>query len=102
MAFFKDLGKKIGTAAEAAADKAKEVADVSRLNSKISGEEKLINASFLEIGKTIFELHKDDPQSPVADLIAKITTSQKTIEDLKQQIEEVKNPKEENQTENPE
>jgi uncharacterized small protein (DUF1192 family) len=96
MAFFNDLGKKIGTAAGAAADKAKEVAEVTKLNSRISSEEKQIEKLYTEIGKAIFELQKDDSASPVAELCTKITTLQKNIEELKQQIEDVKNPKEQN------
>ncbi len=64
MAFFNDLGKKIGTAAQGAAEKAKELAEIAKLNSEISSLEKSITLSYTEIGKTYFESQKNDPQSP--------------------------------------
>ncbi|MGD9677012.1 MAG: hypothetical protein AB7V16_01445 [Vulcanibacillus sp.] len=99
MAFFKDLGKKIGSAAEATANKAKEVADVTRLNSKINDEEKLIMKLYNEIGEKTFEQEKDNDESPLADLFIKVKSSQIKIQEYKQDIEEAKNPKEEHQDE---
>ena len=91
MAFLNNLGKKIGSAAEATASKAKEVAEVKRLNFKINDEEKQIARLYSEIGKRIFEQDKGNPQSPVADLCDKILASQANIEQLKVMIEEMKN-----------
>ncbi|MGE4283394.1 MAG: hypothetical protein AB7G87_06680 [Clostridia bacterium] len=94
MAFFNDLGKKLGTAAEATASKAKEIAEVTKLNSQISSEEKQIEKIYTEIGKLIFEQDKENEQSPAAELCAKILAAQKNIEQLKQKIEEAKGMKE--------
>jgi len=91
MAFFNDLGKKISSAAEVTASKAKEVAEVTKLNSKISSEEKLIEKFYTEIGKAIFEQDKENDRSPVADLCSKIVSCQNSIVDLKKKIEDVKN-----------
>ena len=88
MAFLNNLGKKIGSAAEATTSKAKEVAEVRKLNSKINDEEKQIARFYSEIGKRIFEQEKENPQSPVADLCEKILASQANIEQLNQMIEE--------------
>ncbi|WP_281372242.1 hypothetical protein [Sedimentibacter hydroxybenzoicus] len=38
----------------------------------------------------IFEQDKDNPDSPMADLIGKIVNSLQTIDDLKRKIEEIK------------
>ncbi|HZX47549.1 MAG TPA: hypothetical protein VFF83_09775 [Clostridia bacterium] len=91
MAFLNNLGKKIGSAAEATTSKAKEMAEVRKLNSKISDEEKQIARIYSEIGKRIFEQDKRNPRSPVADLCGQIISAQERIEQLKQMIEEVKN-----------
>lgn len=91
MAFLEKLGKKVGDAAGSAAEKAKDFAETTKLNSAISSEEKQINQYFLEMGKIIFEQDKENPDSPVAELCSKILAAQKTIEDLKQKITEIKN-----------
>ena len=90
MAFFNDLGKKLSDAAGTATEKAKDFAETTKLNSAISSEEKQINQYLIEIGKIIFEQNKDNPDSPMADLISKIVTSQEAISVLKRKIEENK------------
>lgn len=90
MAFLKNLGDKIGSAASSAAEKAKKMAEISKLNSAIGTEEKHINQAYFEIGKQTFELDKDNPASPVAELCQKILLSQQTIEELKQKIVHLK------------
>ncbi len=90
MAFLNNLGKKIGEAAGSATEKAKDFAETTKLNSAISAEEKQINQYYMEIGKLIFEQERNNPDSPVADIINKITASLQNIDDLKRKIEEIK------------
>lgn len=95
MAFFNKIGKKIGDVAGSAADKAKDLAETTKLNNAISSEEKQINQYYLEIGKTIFELEKNNSDSPVAEQIKKILTSQHTIAEIRNRIAEIKEDKDE-------
>ncbi len=90
MTFLKNLGDKLGSAAGTAAEKAKKMADISKLNSTISSEEKQISQAYVDIGKQIFELEKDNPESPAAELCQKILAAQQAIEELKQRIEDLK------------
>ena len=90
MAFFDKIGKKIGDATESAVDKAKDLAEVTKLNSAVSSEEKQIKQYYLEIGKIFFELDKENPDSPAAELCSKILVSQQRIEELKQRIQDIK------------
>jgi uncharacterized protein Yka (UPF0111/DUF47 family) len=94
MAFFNEIGKKIGSAAGATASKAKELAEVTKLNSQISDQEKQIDKLYIEIGKQIYELDKDNAESPVKELCEKITEAQQTIATLKEKISDIKNAKE--------
>lgn len=94
---FGKIGKKIGDVAGSAADmakdaaeKAKDMAEISKLNSIISSEEKKIQQFYLEIGEIIFEQDKENPESPVAELCNKVLAAKQTIENLKQQILEIK------------
>jgi len=93
MAFLNNIGKKIGNMAETATDKAKELAEVTKLNNSISSEEKQIKQYYLEIGQHFFEQEKDNPDSSEAELCRKILDSQQTIEELKQKIAEIKEKK---------
>ena len=81
---------KLESAAGAAASKGKEVAAITKLKTSIMTEEKNISKTFTEIGKIVFESAKDDPESPVYDLCQKIMAAQKTIDDLKEEIEKIK------------
>lgn len=90
MAFLKNLGEKIGSAAGSAAAKAKEMAEIAKLSSAIGTEEKHINQAYLEIGKQIFEQERDNLESPVAELCNKILASQHSIDELRQKIAALK------------
>jgi flagellar hook-length control protein FliK len=90
MSFLNDLGKKIGGAAEVAADKAKDLAEITKINYDISAVQKQMECDYAEIGKQVFALEKDDPESPVAELCAKIVNAQQTIDSLSARIAQIK------------
>jgi len=99
MAFFNDIGKKIGSAAGATAAKAKDLAETTKLNSQVSDQEKQIEKLYTEIGKKVFELDKENPESPVSELCGKVIAAQLIIAGLKQKIDDIKNAKESEETE---
>ena len=81
---------KLESAADAAASKGKEVAAVTKLKTSIASEEKNIIKAFGEIGKIVFESAKDDPENPVYELCQQIKKAQENIENLKAEIEKIK------------
>jgi len=87
MAFFEDLKAKATHAANEAADKAKELAELTKLKAEIASQENKANAAFLEIGKKLYEAEKDNPESPVAELCAKVAESEAAIAELKARVE---------------
>lgn len=90
MGFFEDLGKKIGSATDTAADKARKLAETSKLKSAISVEERKIDLMYTEIGQKFFEQDKDNPESPAADLCEKIKNGLKEIAQYQAEIEAIK------------
>jgi len=90
MSFLNDLGKKIGGVAEVAADKAKDLAEITKLNYEISATQKQIDNGYLEIGKQVFSQEKDNTDSPVAELCRNIIAAQQTILDLDVKIQQIK------------
>lgn len=90
MAFFDDLTKKISQAGQTAVQKTKEMADVAKLNSSISDEERKIGDIYREIGKLYDSLHGRNPEVDFAALIASIRDSEGKIAGYKQQIKDIK------------
>ena len=90
MSFLNDLGKKIGGVAEVAADKAKDLAEITKLNCEITATQKQIDNGYMEIGKRVFLQEKDNPESPVAELCRNIIAAQQTIADIEAKIQLVK------------
>lgn len=90
MAFFDDIGRRISLAGEGAVNKGRAFADVARLNSVVSEEEKKINNSYYQIGKLYVALHPQDYEDDFGALVSSIVSSQDKIEALKQQIQEIK------------
>ena len=90
MAFFENVGKKISATGQSAMNKAKEVAEISKINSMISDEETRINTNFYQIGKTYLNLHADDYEPQFAPMIQEIEASQKKVSDYKSQIQDIK------------
>ncbi len=90
MAFFDDLGKKISKAGQSAVQKTKELADIAKLNSSISDEERRIDDSYREIGKLYDSLRGSDPEVDFAPLIASVRESEEKIKEFRQQIKDIK------------
>lgn len=90
MAFFSEVGKKISTTSQNAVNKAKEVAEVAKINSMISDEENKINSNYYQIGKLYFALHKNDCEESFATMINDIISAEKKIVEYKEQIQTIK------------
>ena len=72
-------------------DKAKEISEVSSLNSQIRNQEKTIERCYNEIGKLYYEAHKDDTSDAFLEQIERITKAKQEVERLKKDVENVKN-----------
>lgn len=90
MGFFDDFGKKISDASQGAIAKTKDFADVAKLNSNISDEERRINNAYQQIGKLYFEMHLEDFEDCFKDHFAAINESLGKIKDYRQQITNIK------------
>lgn len=93
MAFFDNIGKKLSQTGQMAVQKTKEMADVAKLNSNISDEEKKISNAFYQIGQLYVDLHSDDFESDFEALITQLKESQNNVEVLKKEIQDIKGVK---------
>lgn len=92
MAFFKDLGKKIGEVAQDAQNKTSELIEVTKLNSAIKDEKEAISALQQKIGLTIYARYAagDLVPDPVVPDVEAIVARMKAIMGLEAKIVEIK------------
>lgn len=90
MDFFNGLGKKISQTGQSAVQKTKDMADVAKINSMISDEEKRINETYFNIGKLYVSMHSDDYEEAFQGMISSIKEADKRIADYKRQIQDIK------------
>ncbi len=93
MAFLDDLSRRLTMMGQEAATQTKMFAESTRINSKITDEEKQINNYFVQLGKQYFELNKDNPDANGADIINNIKDAQARIGFLKDDLKKVKGMK---------
>lgn len=90
MSFFDNIGSKASAAGQAAAEKARNFAEVNRLNGVISDHEKRISRLYFEIGQSYYMRHKDDPEAEELERIAEITDTNEKIAVCREQIKTLK------------
>ncbi len=80
MAFLDDLSRKLTQVGQEAASQTKVFAETTRINAKISDEERQLNAMFMQLGRNYFDANKDDPTAAFADTINNIKDAIHRIE----------------------
>lgn len=90
MSFLDDMSKKITDAGRATAQKGKEVADIAKLRSQISEEQKKIREIYEQIGKRYVEELGDAPAESFAEDVDAVKLSQDKIEECRKKIAEIK------------
>lgn len=90
---FNDLGKKLSSASQDAVKKAKELAEVAKLNGSILDEERKINKYYTQIGEKYVELFSNTEEEPFATFIKKIEDSKLNIKKHRNDINMIKNVK---------
>ena len=90
MAFFEQLGKRLTDAGQNVAQQTQKFADVTRLNSTISENEKKISHLFLVIGQSYYEKHKNDSVAEELEKIAEVNTLYSEIAVNREKIKQIK------------
>ncbi len=90
MGFFNDLGKKVADVSQNTLEKGKDMVEITKLKSSISDEEKKIVKFYQEIGKKYVEMFKEEADEAFVEYIEDIKNAETKIEELKKQIEMVK------------
>lgn len=90
MAFWDNLGQKASDTTTKAMQKAKEMADIAKLNSMISEEETKINNSYYQVGKLYVTMHPHDHEEEFAGMISSLAEAEEKIKNYRQQIQDIK------------
>ena len=76
--------------AEKAADKAKDVANIAKLNMELSAEKDTIEKAYLEIGKLYYETRKNSPDGFFVQLCDEITLANENIVKILSELDDLK------------
>jgi len=90
MAFFNDLTKKAKDVAAVAADKAKDAAELTKLNVAIAGEQREIDKSYRAIGEWFVNEYEGEIPAAVRDLVDAVAASKAKIAELEESKANVK------------
>lgn len=90
MAFLDNISKKITDATASAAQKTRDIAEISKLNSAISEEEEKLNNAYIQIGKLYCANHSNDYEDCYAVCVGIVKESEKKIADMQAAIREIK------------
>ena len=82
MAFFEDLGKKTKAFAAVAADKAKDTAELTKINVAIAGEQREIDKTCRAIGEWFVNEYEGEIPDAVRDLVEAVVSSKAKIAEL--------------------
>lgn len=90
MDFLNKLAETITDTSKVVAQKAKDVAEVSKIHNQISVEENRINAAYLSIGKRFYEENAGEVMEAYINDFSVINESKAKIEQLKEQLIQIK------------
>lgn len=89
MDFFSKIGDTITSTGRDVSQKAKELTGLAKLNMDVRSKEEYVLKQYSEIGKRYYEMHKDDAE-PQFEEMSLIKAALEEIEDLKNEIAEMK------------
>lgn len=90
MSFLDNIGSRASAAGQAAAEKARNLAEIGRLNGVVSDHEKNISRLYFEIGQNYYERHKDDPEAEELERIAAVNSTIEKLTICREQIKTLK------------
>lgn len=93
MSFFDSVKETVSNTSREVGNKAKELAEVTKLKNAISAEERKIKEEYEKIGRLYVENFGANADSMFADSISKIETSKRIVEQKQLELNQVKNVK---------
>ena len=88
MDFIEKMGDAISAKGREAVDKARELAEIANVKSRISTCEEVMKKNYLEIGRLYFEMYGDRPEAPFEKQCRAIENARKGAQELQAKIDE--------------
>ena len=85
MAFLDDFGRKISNLGQTAVQKTKGVTYGARINNAIAEEERNLNNIFRDLGNAYMQLHANDPEPQLENIVRAAADTEKRLASLYQQ-----------------
>lgn len=82
MAFFNDLGKKVKDVAAVATDKAKDAAELTKINVAIAGEQRTIDKTYRAIGEWYVNEYEGEIPDAIRELVEAVAAAKAKIAEL--------------------
>jgi len=90
MGLFDGIGKKIMQSGQDTVKKAKTLAEITKINSRISEEQRTLTAFYAQIGEKYYSIYKDAPAEEFAQICDRITAGLSRIAELRIELEKQK------------
>lgn len=90
MDFFNELGKKMVVGSKQAVKQTRVFTDTVRINGRISERENVLEIYYSKLGKEYYAIYQEDAEPKFQKVIGDIKNTIKQVEQLKQQIIELK------------
>ena len=90
MAFFGQISKKLGDVGQNVSQQAKNFAEITRINGKISDNKQQISKLYENVGRKYYEKHKDDPDADESEVLSQIAGLYAEIEEYESKIISIK------------
>ena len=91
MGFFDDVKATVTSAGREVGDKAKEIAESSKIKNAIAQDERSLNAAYVALSKKYMKQYGENPDAAFEEDINKIRTFEAAIAEKKEELEAVKN-----------
>jgi hypothetical protein len=90
MAFFEQVSQKLTQTSQEAVKKTKDMAEIVKLNSAITEEQKKMDSVYCQIGKTYYKNFADKEDEMFQDYIAEISRSEAALLEMKEALRRLK------------
>ncbi len=90
MEIFNKIGDTITSKSKDVAKKAKDLAEVTQLNSQLSGQKNALESYMTQLGKAYFAKYESNYDAQFSEIIEAIRTTQGNIEGIEKQIKTIK------------
>ena len=90
MALFDNISKKISDAGQITIQKTKNIAEVAKINSMISDEEKRISSFYEQIGKQYLSRYGENPEEAFKELVEAVKQAESKIKEYQSTLQELK------------